>query len=96
MSLKNHGDSITVDTSGAGRRRLSVRCYRKWAPLSSREASPVVVVQLSAGAVTAVVAEPRQQQGRWHSRFLLLFHASEMRTAALTDARTGKSRSFLS
>ena len=87
MSLKNRGDSITVATSGTGRRRCSLRCYRKRALLPSRETSPAVVAQPSTGASTAAVAWRRRRWGRWHGRFLLLFRASELRAAARTDAR---------
>jgi hypothetical protein len=89
MSLKNRGDPITVATSGTGRRRRhrSVSCYRKRTLLPSREASPVVVAQPSAGAATAPVAGRRWRWGRWRGRCLLLFRASELTAAARTDAR---------
>ena len=73
MSLKNRGDSITVATSGTGRRRCSLRCYRKRA-------------QPSTGTATAAVAGRHRRWGRWRGRFLLLFRASELRAAARTDA----------
>ena len=90
MSLKNRGDSITVATSGIGRCRCSLRCYRKRELLPSREASPAVVAQPSTGAATATVVGRCWLWGRWRGRFLLLFRASELRAAAHADARAPK------